>query len=425
MRRFLILMVALTILTPLSCTTKKDAPAGKTVVTVWAHQGQESEVKAIKEIISAFNKAHDKIHAELTIIPSGFKHSYETKVTSAKLSGKLPDILDLDGPFVAQYAWSGILQPIGELVTPDMKSDFLPSIINQGTYNEKLYALGAFSSGVGLFFNKKLVEKAGVTPPESVDKAWTWDQFLSALEKVKKTGITPLSLNMDWGPGEWYTYAFTPIIWSAGQESIIAPDGTTTSGYLDSEISIDALTKFQNFFTRKLSIATPPPDMFEQGKAAFAWSVHGLMKKYEGTEGLEWGLAPLPYIKNRAAPSGSWCWGITSQAKDKKTAFEVLSWIVGSETGIVPMVMANDAPPARISAYNLLPEYQKNPRKILWDQLTRYAHSRPITPSYGVISEKFSDTIQNVALDKDPREQLEKAVKASNDALKLQTKIKK
>ncbi len=306
-----------------------------------------------------------------------------------------------------------------------MRSDFLPSIIEQGTYKKNLYALGAFESGMGLYYNKKLIEKASIEIPKDPTTAWTWDEFLAALAKAKAIGVTPVSLDMGTGPSEWFTYAFTPLIWSGGQKSLIAADGSTVAGYLDSAFATDAMQKFQNLFIERYASATPPPDLFVQGKAAFMWVGHWMMDKFEATEGLEWGLIPLPYMKDRVVPSGSWCWGITTQSKNRDAAFEVLSWIVGPETGVAPMVKANNAPPARKSALPLLPKYQHYPRKLFIDQLEKYAHPRPITPSYGIFSEKFADAVHNISLGKEPQPQLAKAAVDIDIVLKQQAKIKK
>ena len=425
MKKFLSLIVVGLAVFSFACSkcSKTDVTDVKTV-TIWAHQSQESEVNAIKEIIANFNKAHKHIKAELTIIPSGVKHSYETKVTAAKLSKKLPDILDVDGPFVSQYAWSNILTPIDDMVSNDMRKDFLPSIIKQGTYKDKLYTLGAFESGLAIYFNKDILKEFGITPPTKADDAWQWNEFVDNLKKIHKAGVTPLSLSMNWGPGEWYTYAFTPIMWSAGQKSLISPSGKTTYGFLNSKASAAGLGLFQDLFKKKLSLASPPPDLFEQGKAAFAWNGHWMMDKYSNAKGLNWGLMPLPYIKDQVAPSGSWCWGITTGAKDKKAAFEVLSWIVGPDTGVAPMVKANNAPPSRWSALKYVPEYQKYPRKLFIDQLKNFAHPRPSTPSYGQFSAKASEAIQNISLGKSPWMQLEKAAREIDKVLKEQEKVK-
>lgn len=53
---------------------------------------------------------------------------------------------------------------------------YLDSIIQQGTYNNKLYALGAMESSVGLYYNKDILAEAGVEVPDA-DHPWTWSEF--------------------------------------------------------------------------------------------------------------------------------------------------------------------------------------------------------------------------------------------------------
>ncbi len=75
------------------------------------------------------------------------------------MAGGLPDVLTVDGPNIAAYAANGIIQPLAEL-SEEEKSIYLPSIIDQGTYNDKLYALGVMESSVGLYYNKEILQEA-------------------------------------------------------------------------------------------------------------------------------------------------------------------------------------------------------------------------------------------------------------------------
>ena len=50
-------------------------------------------------------------------------------------------MLTVDGPNIAAYAANGIIQPLADL-TEEEESEYLPSIIEQGTVNDELYALG-------------------------------------------------------------------------------------------------------------------------------------------------------------------------------------------------------------------------------------------------------------------------------------------
>ena len=42
------------------------------------------------------------------------------------------------------------------------------SILEQGTYNDKLYALGVMESSVGLYYNKDILEEAGIEVPMQI-----------------------------------------------------------------------------------------------------------------------------------------------------------------------------------------------------------------------------------------------------------------
>lgn len=99
------------------------------------------------------------------------------------MSGDLPDVLTVDGPNIAAYAENGIIQPLAKL-TDEEKSVYLDSIIQQGTYNNKLYALGAMESSVGLYYNKDILAEAGVEVPDA-DHPWTWSEFTKVLKKVQ------------------------------------------------------------------------------------------------------------------------------------------------------------------------------------------------------------------------------------------------
>ncbi|MEJ2037147.1 MAG: hypothetical protein P8X69_14370, partial [Maritimibacter sp.] len=59
------------------------------------------------------------------------QESYNDSVIAAALAGNLPDILDVDGPVMPSWAWSGYLQPLP--IDSAEFDDFLP-----GTKGTKL-----------------------------------------------------------------------------------------------------------------------------------------------------------------------------------------------------------------------------------------------------------------------------------------------
>ncbi|MCP4589600.1 MAG: extracellular solute-binding protein, partial [bacterium] len=193
---------------------RDDQPADVRVVTVWAHQGRELENAAMRGIVAAFNDAHhaEDLRAEIHFFPD---RQYADKVSIASATGRLPDLLDIDGPYVGPWAAEGLLQPIDDLITEPLREDFLPSVLAQGTFGGRLYSLGAFESALVVYYNRDIIERAGLSPPERHAEAWTWEEFTAALRRASTHAKIPLSLHMDDPGDEWITYAFSPLIWSS------------------------------------------------------------------------------------------------------------------------------------------------------------------------------------------------------------------
>jgi hypothetical protein len=68
-------------------------------------------------------------------------------------------------------------------VTPDLKDDLLPSIVVQGTWRDRLYAIGAYDSGLAIFGSRRYLHAAGVRIP-TVAHPWTLAEFEAALQKL-------------------------------------------------------------------------------------------------------------------------------------------------------------------------------------------------------------------------------------------------
>lgn len=386
-------------------------------VTIWVHQGTDAELAAMKSMIDAFNaKYAGQITASFETI-SNAGSNYQDKVTSAAVAKQLPDILDVDGPFVAAYAYGNIFRPIGGYFSEQEIADFVPAIVQQGTWNNQLWALGAFTGSTGVMVNKKLFAAANVAIPTKLDEAWDWNTFAGLAKQLTKGGVKGLDLHMDYGAGEWFTYGFTPLIWSNGGD-ILSPDLTKATGYMNGPAAIDAMTKVQQLFSDGSVDPSPDPKLFEKGKAAMQmigpWVIDGF-KQYPD---LDWTIAPLPYLKQKVSPTGSWAWGITQQAKNPAAAAQVLRWLVDPKGGVVPIVNANQQAPSRLSAFPLVPLYQQPPYLVYAEQIQKTAKARPVTPGYPVLTAKFAEAVANTSLGGDVKQALDAAAAAVDDDFK-------
>src|SRR6266699_6123367 len=356
---------------------------GKVTIKLFFHSGQGSERDALSASLKAFEASNPNIIVDAIQLPEG---SYTDQVHAAALAHNLPCLLDFDGPYLYNFAWSGYLIPLDRYVSASMKADFLPSIIQQGTYAGHLYSLGQFDSGLGFYANKKYLMEAGVRIP-TVDHPWTLSELNDALAKLKKVpGVTfPLDLKMNYGQGEWFTYGFSPFLQSFGGDLINRSNYQSADGMLNDPASV----------------------------AALSWVGHWVYPTYSQAMGSNLLALPAANLSQGAKTGmGSWNWGITSSCKNPDQAWTVLNFLL-SDHEIVRMTTANGAVPARKSAIAQSPLFaQGGALNVYVQQLQNgVAVPRPITPAYPTITTAFQVAVSNIVARANVKSELDAAVK--------------
>jgi len=395
--------------------TGAAAPASAPVdITVWFHAGKGEERDVLDAQVKDFNAMDKGVTVKAVSLPEG---SYNDQVQAAALAGDMPCLLDFDGPFLYNYAWSGYMRPIDDFVSADLKADFLPSIIDQGTYGGKLYSLGTFDSGLSLWGNKAYLEEAGVRIPTSIADAWTMDEFNDALAKLKALPEVeyPLDLKFNYGAGEWFTYGFSPIVQGFGGDLIDRTDYQSADGVLNGPEAVAAMTWFQSLFTDGYAITQPAGDDDFYGKktAALSYVGHWMWTPHHDGLGDDLVLLPMPiWPAKQATGMGSWNWGITNGCANPEAAWQFLSYLIEPEQ-ILRMTNANGAVPARKSAIDMSELYAEDgPLNVFVQQLNSYAIPRPVTPGYPTITSEFSTAVDNISSGADVTDALNVMVKA-------------
>ena len=422
MKRIVLLVSAAALLLT-SCAPKPSSDAGASkpaqpgataaagdavTLTFWRPSAGEDEEKFYATVVDNFNKQNEgKIVVKMESITRGNSYAYEDKVNVAATSHSLPDILAMDGPNVSNYAHSNIVVAMDDYLAKEDLADFVPSIIQQGTYNEKLYALGVTESTVVLFYNKKLLAEAGITVPEKLEDAWTWDEYYEVAKKLTKDGVYGTNLIND--KGEWITYALEQF-WISNGTDIVSPDGTVAEGFVNSPQGIEAAQFIQKMASEKLYNTDPTPYEFEEGKAATRLTGPWIVPNTKNYPDLDWGMTYFPYQQKQTAPSGSWAFGVSADCKYPAEAAKFISFMTSSEN-CVTLAKAIAMPPARKSSFDAMEEYNSLPYKVIADQVINISHARPSTPNYPVLTQKYTEALLDIMLGSDVKEKLDKVAK--------------
>ncbi len=382
----------------------------QTEVTVWFHSGKGPERDTLNAQVKDFNAQQSQYKVVAEQLPEG---TYNDQVQAAALAGDLPCLLDFDGPYIYNYVWSGFLQPIDRFVNSDLRADFLPSIIDQGTYNGKLYSLGTFDSGLAIYGNRAMLEEAGVRIPTGLDDAWSLQEFEDAMAKLTALPDVEyaLDLKFNYGQGEWFTYGFSPILQGFGGD-LIDRNGFQNADPLTSQASIDAMTHFQSWFQNGWTTATPAGDGdFAVNKvAALSWVGHWAYNDYAKALGNDLVLIPMPdFGTGPKTGMGSWNWGISDSCSTPEGAWAFLDYLIQPDQ-ILRMTDANGAVPARTSAIQMSDLYGADgPLNLYVQQLQSIAVPRPQTPAYPVITQAFAQAVANIANGADVASELQSA----------------
>ncbi len=402
----LLLILALLVAVPVFA---QDA----TEIDLFFHSGRGGERDALNAILTNFNESQSDYVAVATELPEG---SYTDAVNAAALANELPCLLDFDGPTLYSFAYRGYLLPIDSYVSDELKADILPSIIEQGTYNGKLYSLGVFESGLAIWGNKQYLETAGVRIP-TIDAPWTLDEFNAALEALSQVeGVQyALDLKMNYGQGEWFTYGFSPILQSFGGDLINREDYQSAEGVLNGDAGVAFGEWFQSLFTNGYTTATPPDDnLFIDGKAALSFVGHWEFNRYSAALGDNLVLIPMPdFGSGPATGNGSWNWGITTQCTNPDGAWALLEFMLQPDQMTI-MTEAAGTIPSRISVLEQDARFAEGgPMNVYFQQLFGgVAVPRPQTPAYPVITAEFAKAIDEIAKGGDVQAALDAAVDA-------------
>jgi multiple sugar transport system substrate-binding protein len=367
--------------------TEAPVASEKAKVNMWSHSaGNPDEIAVVEQMIADFNAGQDQYEVVLEAFPQA---SYNDSVAAASVAGSLPCLVDLDGPTVPNFAWSGYVQPL-----PITESELaaLGVLANDvGRYKDDIYSLGQFDVALLLYGRKSILTKYDIRIP-TLDEPWTLDEFNAILETLQGSGEfeNALDVNAGWS-GEWWPYAYSPMLQSFGGDLIDRDTYLSAEGVLNGPEAVAWAEWFQSLFTNGYANPTPADDQgFFQGRVALwytgSWSANAAVEA--------WGddLLFLPAMDLGHGPkigAGSWQWGISATCEQPGGAWAFIKYIMEPEQ-IALMSETTGLIPTTEAAANLTDNYgEGGPYRVFYEMADRYALVRSPTPGYLIISSEF------------------------------------
>lgn len=386
----------------------------QTELSLWYHgAGNAVEREILVGIIDDFNSSQSDWKVVLEEFPQA---AYNDSVVAAAVAGNLPDIIDVDGPVMPNWAWAGYMQPLQ--LSEGALDGFLPGAI--GKYNDEVYSVGLWDAAIAMYARKSVLEKHDIRIP-TLDQPWTKEEFDEILVKLKDSGEFDYALDLGMADqSEWYPYAFGPFLWSFGGDMVDRSSYTTAEGALNGDAALEFGDWWQSLFTRDLVPGTSQ-DMadretgFIDGKYALQWNGNWFGIKTLEAVGDDLLFLPAPDFGNGPKiGAASWQFGVsaTSDHPDGASAFIEFAiqdkYLAAFSDGIGLI-------PATAEAAAMTKSYAPGgPLEVFFGLSEAQAMLRPVTPGYVVEALEFRKALSDIANGADVADALDAATDAIN-----------
>ncbi|MDR2476605.1 MAG: extracellular solute-binding protein, partial [Treponema sp.] len=278
------------------------------------------------------------------------------------------DLISVDVPMVAGYAQRGYLEPVDRFFTDTEKKQFIPSALAAGSWKGVFYAPAMNTSAQLLWYNKDLLNQAGVKIRDSsVTNRLTYEeivdytkQALAKLDPDGKNGIAGLMFQQ-----VSRTYQMCAVANSLGEKSI-GDDGFTVEGVINSPGWVKAMTWYQDLYKNGLALRGYTADevsaLFNSGKVLF---MIGGTYSTVAISATNYGYAPVPAFKGYenkvGSATGSWHFGINKASTRKELAADFIKWLSIGAGNPVWLKANNDVPSTQTTINTLLNDPNADP----------------------------------------------------------------
>lgn len=278
------------------------------------------------DLVKQFNSENKNIAVKMNSIE--WLDFYQ-KTPTAVQSGKGPDVAVMHSDQLGTNAARNVILPLDDVAQNlDLQeNDFAPVVWQAGIYNNQRFGIPLDMHPLGFYYNKALLEEAGLDPENPPQ---TNDDYMSALEALKGKDIQ----------GHWVspfaftgTLTFESLLWQFGGD-LYNEDASKAT--FNSDAGVEALTWMVDLVNKGYSPKNVAQDAettaFQNGDNAFLWNGIWNITPFKAIKDLDWGVSALPQIgSEKAAWAGSHNFTIMRQRQQDDNKIQAskvfINWI--------------------------------------------------------------------------------------------------
>ncbi|TDC18003.1 extracellular solute-binding protein [Streptomyces sp. 8K308] len=284
-------------------------------VTFW-DTSNETEAEVFQAVAEDFEAENPGVTVEYVNI--GFDDA-QNRFKNAAGANEAPDVMRTEVAWVADFASLGYLYPLNDTAAVENQDDFLDQAWASTQYEGQTYAVPQVTDTLALFYNRSLLEEAGVEVPESLD------DIEASLPAFEEQGVTPLYVRGD------DAYWFLPFLYGEGGDLV---DDEAQRVTIDDEAGTAAFARMNQLIESGAGI-TDTSDGWENMMSGFAegevaMMINGPWAIADATAALgdDLGVAPVPAGgQAQGAPLGGWNYGVYAGTPDAEASFEFVRYM--------------------------------------------------------------------------------------------------
>ncbi|WP_195283037.1 ABC transporter substrate-binding protein [Harryflintia acetispora] len=314
-------------------STAPSSEAGGEPVTLefafWAGAGPEED--AYNTLIDRFMEENPNIKIEKQMLSYA---DYYTSLDTRIAGGQAPDVCKMLYQQAGTYVDAGILGDMSPYIDQSEVDDLLPAFKAAAVVDGKLVAFPLQTDTYLIFYNKDMFQKSQITPPTTMEEAWSWEEFDDIAKKVKEDNGVKYSFVYRWTKTK--SYALFPWIYANGG-SVVNAD--YTRGNLSDPKCLEVLDMIDGWVGDGLLAPISPEssegvdDIFSTGQAAMIISGNWMMSQYDQNLKGKWGVTYMPQRDGKIGSDlggGELC--ITSAGEHPAQAAKFVQFMTSKES---------------------------------------------------------------------------------------------
>jgi multiple sugar transport system substrate-binding protein len=187
-------------------------------VTMWCRGATAAGVQVA---IQRFHASQQRLHVDLTPVPDA---QYVTKLATAIRGRRVPDLVDIDDINAMLFIYRDTFTDLTPLVDAlPFRQAISPGHLHLATRNSRIYGVPYLADNSVLWYDKQLLDKAGVDPATAVR---SFDALLDAARRVRALGPDIYGWSIAGNSPGILGFVVQPHIWATGTDQITGELGS-------------------------------------------------------------------------------------------------------------------------------------------------------------------------------------------------------